>query len=133
MACPPELPLTDDSMTSAAALRVLDHRLEAAQRVLESEPEPEQAAATTLLYEVEVCLTELVTTLSDTTMAKRLIGLRDALSSHLLAASTCERGELPPSVVVRLLRNGADQARRGIRGTVAVDADRGALAPAGQR
>ena len=124
MARPPAVPLAAGTSTVDVALRDFDRRLEEAQCALATvESVGQRRDAVTSLYEVEIRLSELVTVLDDTTMAQQLIALRDRLSSHLLAASTCERGELPTAVVVGLLRRGADQARRGIRQTVTADRD----------
>jgi hypothetical protein len=115
----PTISRTAGMSAPADALHALDRRLEEAQCALGSDDSgSKRDEAATLLHEVEVRLVELATAAPDTTVAKGLISLRDSLSSHLLAASTCELGELPTSVVVRLLRRGADQTRRGIRRTV---------------
>ena len=124
MAYSPSSPLTAGTGTVGVALRDFDRRLEQAQCALATvESAGQRREAATSLYEVEIRLSELATVLPDTAMAQQLIALRDLLSSHLLAASTCERGELPTSVVVGLLRRGADRARRGIRQTVTADGD----------
>jgi hypothetical protein len=101
----------------AVALQALDRRLELAQSALQRTGGPSNEGSR-LLREAEACLNELASVRPGTPMAARLSSLRDMLSSHLLAASTCERGELPEKLVIQFLRRGAARTRGGIKSTV---------------
>jgi hypothetical protein len=67
-----------------------------------------------LLREVEARLGELGTSHGDHAAARRLLELRDDLSSHLRAASICATDDLPPALIAHLLRRGARLAQREI-------------------
>jgi hypothetical protein len=60
-----------------------------------------------LLRDVDARLGELGTSYADHAGARRLLELRDDLSSHLRAASICASDGLPPAVIAQLLRRGA--------------------------
>ena len=60
-----------------------------------------------LLRDVDARLGVLGTSQADHATARRLLELRDDLSSHLRAASICASDGLPPAVIAGLLRRGA--------------------------
>jgi len=102
-------PLTrGETNLGEAMAAALSEPLNRAMALLGAEPLwPRVREAELLLRDVEERLGVLGTLHADHEAARRLLELRDDLSSHLRAASICTSDELPPALIAHLLRRGA--------------------------
>jgi hypothetical protein len=109
--------LTREETTAAALSEPLDRAI----ALLDAEPlRLRVREAEHRLRDVETRLGVLGTVHADHAAARRLLELRDDLSSHLRAASICTSDELPPALIAHLLRRGAWVTRSAIAANVSV-------------
>jgi hypothetical protein len=98
----------DDRLESA--LRQVEHRLHiASMRLGPNVSKTDLAAAQRTMHEAERTLGELV---GDPWEPSAVLQARSILSSHLLAADACEGADTGTNVTARVLRRGAESARR---------------------
>ena len=107
-------PATDDRHDTT--LRLLDRRLRDAAAHLDSNASAmDMRAARLAIDDAERALGDLVHDPWEPSLFP-LQQARVILSSHLLAASACEGADVAPLVTARVLRRGADSARRVLAG-----------------